>query len=718
MKDKIFGVLQRVGRSFMLPIAILPVAGLLLGLGSSFTNETTIATYHLQKVLGDGTVLHALLTIMNKVGSAIFDNLPLIFAVGVAIGMAKKEKEVAALSSMIAFFVMHVSISAMLSINGEILTDGSIAKDVLEGTVASVCGIQSLQMGVFGGIIVGLGVAALHNRFHKIVLPNALSFFGGSRFVPIISTIVYMFVGILMYFIWPAVQNGIYALGGLVTGTGYFGTLIFGIIKRALIPFGLHHVFYMPFWQTAVGGTMEVAGQMVQGGQNIFFAQLADSANITHFSADATRYFSGEFIFMIFGLPGAALAMYRCAKPEKKKQAGGLLLSAALASMLTGITEPIEFSFLFVAPMLFAVQVVLAGAAYMIAHMLNIAVGLTFSGGFLDLFLFGILQGNAKTSWVRIIPVGIIYFILYYVIFTFLIKKFDLKTPGREDDDVETKLYTKADVNARKEGQKTSETGSKDAVSEMITEGLGGKKNISDVDCCATRLRITVHNSDAVSEDILKQSGAAGVIKKGNGIQVIYGPRVTVIKSHLEDFMESKESVDLSGYGVADNEIQTEKETAPKADGTEIFLSSPIRGKAVPLEKVDDEVFSAGILGQGIAIEPSEGKVFAPVDGVVENIPKSKHAIAITADNDANILIHVGLDTVELDGNGFDVKVANGAKIKKGDLLMTFNLSGIKKQGYKMITPMVVCNADEFAEFKTVADGDVNVGDDVIRIVR
>ena len=301
MKDKIFSVLQRVGRSFMLPIAILPVAGLLLGIGSSFTNATTIETYGLTSLLGNGTILHALLVIMNKVGSAVFDNLPLIFAVGVAIGMAKKEKEVSALSAVIAYFVMNTAINAMLTITGQILENGEIAESVLEGTITSVCGIQSLQMGVFGGIIVGLGVAALHNRFYRIQLPNALSFFGGTRFVPIISTIVYMFVGIIMYFVWPVVQNGIYALGGLVTGSGYVGTLIFGLIKRALIPFGLHHVFYMPFWQTAVGGTMEVAGQMVQGGQNIFFAQLADSANVAHFSADATRYFSGEFIFMISG---------------------------------------------------------------------------------------------------------------------------------------------------------------------------------------------------------------------------------------------------------------------------------------------------------------------------------------------------------------------------------------------------------------------------------
>ncbi|CDA14617.1 pTS system glucose-like IIB component [Firmicutes bacterium CAG:212] len=722
MKDKIFGVLQRVGRSFMLPIAILPVAGLLLGLGSSFTNETTIATYHLQKVLGDGTVLHALLTIMNKVGSAIFDNLPLIFAVGVAIGMAKKEKEVAALSSMIAFFVMHVSISAMLSINGEILTDGSIAKDVLEGTVASVCGIQSLQMGVFGGIIVGLGVAALHNRFHKIVLPNALSFFGGSRFVPIISTIVYMFVGILMYFIWPAVQNGIYALGGLVTGTGYFGTLIFGIIKRALIPFGLHHVFYMPFWQTAVGGTMEVAGQMVQGGQNIFFAQLADSANITHFSADATRYFSGEFIFMIFGLPGAALAMYRCAKPEKKKQAGGLLLSAALASMLTGITEPIEFSFLFVAPMLFAVQVVLAGAAYMIAHMLNIAVGLTFSGGFLDLFLFGILQGNAKTSWVRIIPVGIIYFILYYVIFTFLIKKFDLKTPGREDDDVETKLYTKADVNARKEGQKTSETGSKDAVSEMITEGLGGKKNISDVDCCATRLRITVYDTERVNDEILKQTGSRGIVKKGQGVQIIYGPHVTVIKSNLEDYLETAPDTYAETTVLENTESKTEETTVSenaenetKAKST-IIISSPITGNADDLSAVPDEAFAGRMMGDGAAVTPTDAIITAPEDGEVAFVFDTKHAIGFETESGVELLIHVGVDTVSLNGEGFEVFVENGQKVKKGDAMMKINIPYLTEHAPSLCSPVLCTDLDDNQKIRLLAKGEIKAGEPLFAI--
>ena len=731
MKDKIFGVLQRVGRSFMLPIAILPVAGLLLGFGSSFTNETTIATYGLQKILGDGTILNALLIIMNKVGSAVFDNLPLIFAVGVAIGMAKKEKEVAALSALIAYFVMNVAINGMLVVNDKITADGQIAKSVLEGTVTSVCGIQSLQMGVFGGIIVGLGVAALHNRFHKIVLPNALSFFGGSRFVPIISTIVYMFVGILMYFIWPVVQNGIYALGGLVTGSGYIGTLIFGIIKRALIPFGLHHVFYMPFWQTAVGGTMEVAGQMVQGGQNIFFAQLADSANVAHFSADATRYFSGEFIFMIFGLPGAALAMYRCAKPEKKKAAGGLLLSAALACMLTGITEPLEFSFLFVAPALFAVQVVLAGAAYMIAHMLNIAVGLTFSGGFLDLFLFGILQGNAKTSWLRIIPVGIIYFILYYVIFTFLIKKFDFKTPGREDDDTETKLYTKADVNARKEAGKAGEAAgntSVDPVSEAITDGLGGKKNISDVDCCATRLRITVHDSARVNDDILKTTGSRGIVKKGQGVQIIYGPQVTVIKSKLEDYLEtapneyfeSAKNADADSTGeTAQNAGQTSTASAAQPEKKILktaIVYSPITGIAADLSTAPDEGFAEGMMGEGAVVTPKDPVICAPEDGEVEFIFDTKHAIGFQTDTDLPMLLHIGIDTVKLEGKGFEILVEQGQHVKKGEPLMKIDIPYLTENAPSLCSPILCTEIEDNQRVRLLANGEIKAGEPLFAV--
>ena len=719
MKDKIFSVLQRVGRSFMLPIAILPVAGLLLGIGSSFTNATTIETYGLTKLLGDGTVLHALLVIMNKVGSAVFDNLPLIFAVGVAIGMAKKEKEVSALSAVIAYFVMNTAINAMLTITGQILDDGSIAESVLEGTITSVCGIQSLQMGVFGGIIVGLGVAALHNRFYRIQLPSALSFFGGTRFVPIISTIVYMFVGILLYFVWPVVQNGIYALGSLVTGSGYVGTLIFGLIKRALIPFGLHHVFYMPFWQTAVGGTMEVAGQMVQGGQNIFFAQLADSANIAHFSADATRYFSGEFIFMIFGLPGAALAMYQCAKPEKKKAAGGLLLSAALACMATGITEPLEFSFLFVAPALFAVQVVLAGSAYMIAHMLNIAVGLTFSGGFLDFFLFGILQGNEKTSWMRVIPVGIIYFCLYYFIFKFLIKKFDFKTPGREDDDTETKLYTKADVNARKEAQAdgTTSADKEDARSEAITRGLGGKKNISDVDCCATRLRCTVHEPGRVNDSILKATGASGVVHKGNGVQVIYGPNVTVIKSNLEDYLEKAPDTyaETEAAKAEETEVQPQEAQGQKVIET-ITVCSPITGLAADLSTVPDEAFAGKMMGDGAAVTPEDPYVRAPEDGEVAFVFDTKHAIGFVMDSGVSILIHVGIDTVKLNGEGFEALVESGQTVKKGDPMLKLDLEYLKAHAPSLASPVLCTELEDNQRIRLLKEGPVKAGEPLFEI--
>ena len=724
MKDKIFGVLQRIGRSFMLPIAILPVAGLLLGVGSSFTNATMIETYHLQEILGEGTILNSLLTIMSKAGSIIFDNLPIIFAVGVAIGMAKKEKEVAALAAMISFFVMNATMNAMLLIRGDLLADGTLGAGVLEGTVTSVCGIQTLQMGVFGGIIVGLGVAALHNKFYKIQLPNALSFFSGSRFVPIISTLTYVVVGIVLYFVWPTVQNGIYALGGLVTGTGYIGTLIFGIIKRALIPFGLHHVFYLPFWQTAVGGTMEVAGQLVQGGQNIFFAQLADPSTV-HFSADATRYFSGEFIFMIFGLPGAALAMYQCAKPEKKKQAGGLLLSAALACMMTGITEPLEFSFLFVAPILFVVQVILAGSAYMIAHMLNIAVGLTFSGGFIDLFLFGILQGNAKTSWIRIIPVGIIYFFLYYFIFSFLIKKLDLKTPGREDDDEETKLYTKADVNARKAGntEAGATAGSEDSLSAEITRGLGGSVNIEDVDCCATRLRCTVSNPDLVNDGILKATGASGVVHRGQGVQVIYGPSVTVIKANLEDYLEHapkelyepQKDAESTGQNISeDDKIETKAEEKKIVDT--IVISSPITGLAADLSTTPDEAFAGRMMGDGAVVTPEDAIVRAPEDGEVCFVFDTKHAIGFMTESGVSLLIHVGIDTVKLDGKGFECFVENGQAVRKGDPMLKLDLDYLRENAPSVASPVLCTELEDNQKIRLLNEGEIKAGDELFAI--
>lgn len=720
MKDKIFGVLQRIGRSFMLPIAILPVAGLLLGIGSSLTNATTIETYNLTGILGEGTILNALFTIMTKAGNAIFDNLPIIFAVGVAIGMAKKEKEVAALSAMIAFLVMNVTINALLQIDGTVLADGTISEDVLSGTVASVLGIQTLQMGVFGGIIVGLGVAALHNKYYKITLPNALSFFGGSRFVPIISTLVYVGVGILLFFVWPFVQNGIYALGGLVTGTGYFGTLIFGIIKRALIPFGLHHVFYLPFWQTGVGGTMEVGGQLIEGAQNIFFAQLADP-KVTEFSVSATRFMSGKFPLMIFGLPGAALAMYKTAKPEKRKEVEGLLLSAALTSMITGITEPLEFTFLFVAPLLYGIHCVFAGLAYMLMHVFKVGVGMTFSGGLIDMFLFGIMQGNAKTNWIWIVIVGVVYFIVYYLLFSFLINKLDLKTPGRDDSD-EVKLYRRSDVEAKKKGEvKAENVNSSDELSEMICKGLGGKKNISDVDCCATRLRCTVYKAELVNDLLLKNTGASGVVHKGNGVQIIYGPRVTVIKSNFEDYLETAPNIEYNKKNnVVNNEDKEDdifnEDKDKKKIVKSIVISSPITGISANLDTAADEAFASRMMGDGAIVTPTDEIVVAPDDGEIIFVFDTKHAVGFTTKDGISMIIHIGIDTVKLGGQGFSVLVKAGDKMKKGDTIMKLDLEYLKQNAPSVASPVICTELADNQKIRLVAEGKINAGEELFAI--
>lgn len=709
MKDKIFGVLQRVGRSFMLPIAILPVAGLLLGLGGSFTNETMLKTYGLMKIMGPGTVLNLILQVMSAAGNIIFTNLPVIFAMGVAIGMAKKEKEVAALASVISFFIMHASIGALITANGG-------ADAMLEGAVADVCGITSLQMGVFGGIIVGLGVAALHNRFYKIELPQVLSFFGGTRFVPIISGLVYVGVGILMFFVWPVIQSGIYHIGDLVLKSGYAGTWVYGFMERLLIPFGLHHVFYLPFWQTGVGGTLEVAGKTIEGAQNIFFAQLADPS-VKHFAVSATRFMSGKFPLMIFGLPGAALAMYKTAKPEKKKAVAGLLLSAALTSMLTGITEPLEFTFLFVAPVLYGIHCVFAGLAYMLMHVFKVGVGMTFSGGLIDMFLFGILQGNEKTNWIWIVIVGVGYFIVYYFLFSFLIKKMDLKTPGRDDVE-EVKLYTRADVNARKEGVAANP---EDAVSEGILVGLGGKKNISDVDCCATRLRCTVYKPELVQDSILKATGASGVVHKGNGVQIIYGPKVTVIKSNFEDYLETasdEESVPQAEEVAVTKEENTTAENETKEVKETIIVSSPITGLAADLSTAPDEGFAGRMMGDGAVVTPENAQIVAPEDGEVVFVFDTKHAIGFLTDSGLSLLLHIGIDTVSLNGEGFHVFVENGQKVKKGEKLMEIDIDFLKAHAPSLCSPVLCTELEDNDKVRLLAEGEIKAGEPLFAIDR
>lgn len=756
MKDKIFGVLQRVGRSFMLPIAILPAAGLLLGFGGSFSNPTTLETYGLTGIMGPGTILNAIFIVMRDAGDIVFANLPIIFAIGVAIGMAKQEKAVAALASAIAFLIMHASIGALITINGG-------AANMLSGATTSVCGIPSLQMGVFGGILVGLGVAALHNRFYKIELPRVLSFFGGTRFVPIISALVYTLVGILMFFIWPYIQSGIYAVGDLVLNSGYAGTWIYGLMERLLIPFGLHHVFYLPFWQTALGGTMEIDGQLIEGAQNIYFAQLA-SPNVTQFSVSATRFMSGKFPLMIFGLPGAALAMYHTARTENRRKVGGLLLSAALTSMLTGITEPLEFTFLFVAPLLYGIHCVFAGLAYMLMHILNVGVGMTFSGGLVDLFLFGILQGNAKTNWIWIVVVGIFYFIVYYLVFRFLILKMNYKTPGRGEEE-EVKLYTRKDVEAKskkgsredavrrlktdkmnaakqgdvlqqdlsvkegKSGQRAHNVSSSELLSNAICEGLGGVANISDIDCCATRLRCTVYDGGLVDAVLLKQTGASGVIHKGTGVQIIYGPRVSVIKSELEEYIEQfpEEAHEMIGKEQQETkkaakeqpekqEAQTEEKEQEKTLTKSVVISSPMDGKVFELSEVPDEAFSRKMVGDGVAITPSDGNIYAPEDGEVVFVYDTKHAIGFLTDTGVSLLLHIGIDTVKLNGQGFEVMAESGQKVHKGDLLMRASLPYLRENVPSLMSPVILSEMNEYQEIRILKKGQIKAGEELFAV--
>lgn len=703
MKKHLFSLLQRIGQSFMLPIALLPIAGIFLGIGSSLTNTNMLAAYHLKGLMGPGTAPYILFSLLNSAGSIIFDNLPILFAVGVAIGMARTEKATAALSGIVAFFVMHSTIGGLITYTGR-------SHSFLTGATTEIVGITSLQMGVFGGIIVGLGVAALHNRFYKIELPRVFSFFGGTHFIPIISAITYVGIGILMFYIWPPIQILINDAGKLVLMSGYGGTFVYGLLERALIPFGLHHVFYMPFWQTAVGGRELVNGQLIEGAQNIFFAELANP-DTSHFSVAATRFMSGKFPLMMFGLPGAALAMYTCARPENKKAVGSLLLSAAISSAVTGITEPLEFAFLFVAPPLYVIHCAFAGLSYMLMHMLNVGIGMTFSGGFLDFFLFGILQGNTKTSWLHVIPVGILYFIVYFIVFRVMILKFNYQTPGHEKDNA-------APVN------------NADNKSQQILDGLGGLENISDLSCCATRLRVTLHRPSKLNKEKLLATGAAAVVANGDGVQVVYGPEVTVIHARLQDYIaqiipasssttDNSAAVPTTSAEVSNPAVSAEAKDSDNlsaADAITDIVYAPCNGTVIPLKEINDGVFSEGYIGEGLAIEPVDGSFYAPFDCSVAMVFDTHHAIALHTANDTELILHVGLDTVKLNGQHLEVFVQEGQEIQKGDLILRADLEGIQSAGCRTVTPVIITGAGGAESVELLKTGPVHIGDAVLKV--
>ena len=555
-----FKYLQRIGKAIMLPIAALPIAGILLGIGGAFIGiaslENAPSIYNPLISFVNLEFVTAILQIMNDIGNIIFGNLPILFAVGVAVGLAKEDKGTAGLAAIFGYLVMNQVISTLLGLGYTTL--GVVTPDNVGeyGTyVTTSLGIFTLNMSVFGGIIAGLVTSMLHNRYYNITFNPMFSFFAGSRFVPIITALVMALVGALLAFIWPIVQDGIAWLSELVQGSGLVGTFFYGLIERSLIPFGLHHVFYTPFWYSSfVEADVIINGvhTVINGASPAYFQQLGSMSDLVGASSETmdtivsgtTRYMAGKFPFMMFGLPGAALAMYKCAKPSKKALVGSLLFSAAGTAALTGITEPIEFTFLFVAPWLFAIHAVFAGLSFMLMDLFNVFIGMTFSGGLIDYALFGLLPAGAgvATNWLYVLIVGVVYFALYYFIFSFIIKKFNLKTPGREDDDEETKLFSKADFQEKSGqagGAKVAKSGNDELreIAPLVLEALGGSENIENLDACITRLRVEVKDAKKVDKNELKKLGAAGVLEVSGGVQAIFGGKSDTLKNYIKEIM-------------------------------------------------------------------------------------------------------------------------------------------------------------------------------------
>ncbi|WP_172369060.1 glucose-specific PTS transporter subunit IIBC [Sporosarcina jiandibaonis] len=671
MFKKSFGVLQKVGQALMLPVALLPAAGLLLGIGNAAQQETMLS--FMPFLSADWIQLTA--TVMEDAGGIIFGNLPLIFAIGVAIGLARDGA--AALAALVGYLVLNQVMSSWLGITPDMLND--------DPSFALVFGIPTLQTGVFGGIIVGLIAAFSYNKFHDIEMPSFLGFFAGKRFVPIATAGIAFVAGLALLVIWPPVQAGMNnaSLWLLEEGT-YIAVFFFGFIKRLLIPFGLHHIFHAPFWYE-FGSYTTTAGAIVRGDMTIFFAQLKDGVELT-----AGNFMGGEFPIMMFGLPAAALAMYHAARPERKKLVAGLLGSGALTSFLTGITEPLEFSFLFLSPVLFLIHAVLDGLSFVLMTFFNVHVGYTFSGGAIDFFLFGILPG--RESWWIVILLGLVFALIYYLLFRFMISKFNLMTPGREKGD--------------EDGEEDGETGSTSDLPYDILAAMGGQENISNLDACITRLRVSVKDVKNVDKKELQKLGAAGVLEVGNNIQAIFGPRSEIIKGQIQDVISGKRPR---------AEVISEPTTPemPIVDATDEFVS-PIKGELKPLSEVPDAVFSGKMMGDGFAILPADGTIVSPVNGKVVSLFPTKHAIGILADSGREILIHVGIDTVKLEGKGFEALVAQDDRIEIGQPLLQVDLDYIKEHATSIITPIIFTNLFDGEEISINKLGHVDTSEENI----
>ena len=675
MRKKLFGQLQRIGKALMLPVAILPAAGLLLAIGTAIQGE---ALQHYLPFIQNGGVQNVA-KLMTAAGSIIFENLPMIFALGVAIGLAGGDG-VAAIAAFVGYIIMNKTMGDFLQVAPKNVTDPASG-------YASILGIPTLQTGVFGGIIIGALAAWCYNKFYNINLPSYLGFFAGKRFVPIMMATTSFILAFPMALIWPTIQTGLNAFStGLLDSNTGVAVFLFGFIKRLLIPFGLHHIFHAPFW-FEFGSWKNAAGEIIHGDQRIFIEQIREGAHLT-----AGKFMQGEFPVMMFGLPAAALAIYHSAKPENKKVVAGLMGSAALTSFLTGITEPLEFSFLFVAPLLFFIHAVLDGLSFLTLYLLDVHLGYTFSGGFIDYVLLGVLPN--KTQWWLVIPVGLVYAVIYYFVFRFLIVKLKYKTPGREDK------------------QSQAVTASATELPYAVLEAMGGKANIKHLDACITRLRVEVNDKSKVDVPGLKDLGASGVLEVGNNMQAIFGPKSDQIKHEMQQIMNGQ--VVENPTTMEDDKDETVVVTEDKSATSELshIVHAPLTGEVTPLSEVPDQVFSEKMMGDGIAIKPSQGEVRAPFNGKVQMIFPTKHAIGLVSDSGLELLIHIGLDTVKLNGEGFTLHVEEGQEVKQGDLLINFDLDYIRNHAKSDITPIIVTQGNiTNLDFKQGEHGNISFGD-------
>lgn len=686
MFKKFFGQLQRIGKALMLPVAILPAAGILLAFGNAMHNEQLVNIAPWLKM----DVFVMISSVMEAAGQIIFDNLPLLFAVGTALGLAGGDG-VAALAALVGYLIMNATMGQIMHITvDDIYSYANGAKELSQANklpaYALILGVPTLQTGVFGGIIMGALAAWCYNKYYNITLPPFLGFFAGKRFVPIVTSVVAIVTGIALSFIWPPIQEGLNGLSNFLLNKNLtLTTFIFGIIERSLIPFGLHHIFYAPFW-FEFGHYTNHAGELVRGDQRIWMAQLKDGVPFT-----AGAFTTGKYPFMMFGLPAAALAIYKNARPERKKVVGGLMLSAALTSFLTGITEPLEFSFLFVAPLLYVIHVFLAGSSFLIMHLLDVKIGMTFSGGFIDYILYGLLNWD-RTHALLVIPVGLVYAVVYYFLFSFAIKKFNLKTPGREDEEQEIRNSSVA------------------RLPFDVLDAMGGKENIKHLDACITRLRVEVNDKSKVDVQGLKALGASGVLEVGNNMQAIFGPKSDQIKHDMSLIMKGE--ITKPSETTVTEEVSDEPVYVEDIKETEIY--APGTGHIIPLSEVPDKVFSEKMMGDGVGFVPEKGEIVAPFDGTVKTIFPTKHAIGLESETGVEVLIHIGIDTVKLNGEGFESLVNADEPVTQGQPLMKINLAYLKEHAPSTVTPIIITNLGD----KTLTVEDVESVDPGKAIMR